>query len=162
LEMKVKEPAGSVCNLEQRQSPGGGIMIGYDLLAKTPSSQYVVSQGFPGEYEISIARIYGEPLGNKARLIITENAGTAKGGRRVEILQRDRNHGVRVTLKAGRRRELATVPPAARARHQPAGTQPVQNVFAALRAIANPYVYGPTAPRGSAGTPGASIPSVAA
>src|SRR5260221_504913 len=31
LEMKVKEPSGSICNLEQKQSPGGGIMIGYNL-----------------------------------------------------------------------------------------------------------------------------------
>src|SRR5206468_647204 len=78
LEMQIKEPSGTICNLEQKQSPGGGIMIGYDLLDKSPSCQYVVSQGFSGEYEINVARIYGEPLGNTARLIITEHAGTAK------------------------------------------------------------------------------------
>jgi hypothetical protein len=162
LEMKVKEPSGSICSLEQKQSPGGGIMIGYNLLDKTPSSQYVVSQAFSGEYEINVSRIYGDPLGNKARLIITQNAGTAKEVRRVEILNLDRDLTVKVSLKEGRRTDLATVSPAATVRHQPPGTKAPESAVANLRAIANPHLFGGSTPRGSAGSPGASIPSVAA
>jgi hypothetical protein len=161
LEMKIKEPSGSVCTLEQKQSPGGGIMIGYNLTDKTPSSQYIVAQAFSGAYEISVARIYGQPLGNRARLIVTTNAGTKQEVRRVEIVQLDKNLTFKVNLKEGRRSELASVSSAANQRHEPARAQRETSAFHDLRAIANPSFYGTSGPRGSVGTAGTSIPSVA-
>jgi hypothetical protein len=160
LEMKVKEPSGSICTLEQKQTPGGGIMIGYNLVAKTPSSQYVVAQGFSGVYEIVVSRIYGQPLGNRARLIITSNAGSKQEVRRVEIVQLDKNLTFKVKLKDGRRTELASVSPAANQRHEPVRPQRESNPFYDLRASANPNFYGASGPRGGGGTLGGSIPSV--
>ncbi len=68
LEMKVKEPSGSICNLDQKQTPGGGIMIGYNLTDKEPNTEYIAALAFNGEYEITVSRVYGQPLGNRARL----------------------------------------------------------------------------------------------
>ena len=70
LEMKVKEPSGSFCTLEQKQSPGGGVMIGCNLTDKEPNCQYIAAQAFDGAYEITIARVFGQTLGNRARLSI--------------------------------------------------------------------------------------------
>jgi tetratricopeptide (TPR) repeat protein len=153
LEMKVTEPSGSVCNLDQRQSPGGGVMIPYNLTDKSPSSQYVVAQGFSGEYVVDITRVYGQPLANRARLLVVQNAGTPQESRRLEIVRLDQNAPIRIKLDKGRRTELASVSPAANQRKvetSEAGSNP----FYDLRAVANPNFWGANAPRGGAGTPG--------
>jgi hypothetical protein len=162
LEMNIKEPSGSICNLEQKQSPGGGIMLGYNLTDKEPSSQYIVAQAFAGEYEINVSRVYGQPLGNRARLEIIQNAGTPQQTRRLEIIRLDQNAPVKLTLKAGRRAELATVSPAASQRHATVRTESEMSAFNQLREVANPSYFGATSPRGGAGTPGASMPSAMA
>ena len=160
LEMTIKEPAGSICNLEQKQSPGGGIMIGYNLTDKAPNSQYIVAQGFSGEYEINVARVYGQPLGNRARLEIIQNAGTPEQTRRLEIIRLDQNAPIKVRLKDGRRTDLATVSPAANQRHT-TKVERETSAFNELRSVANPNFFGAVGPRGSAGTGGPNVPSVA-
>ena len=160
LEMKVKEPCGSICTLEQKQTPGGGIMIGYNLTDKDPSSQYVVAQAFSGEYEVSVSRIYGQPLGNRARLQVIQNAGTPQQTMRLEIIRLDQNAPIKITVKDGRRTELATVSPAASRHPEAVREEQASNTFQDLRALAQPNFYGAAGPRGGAGTPGARIPSV--
>ena len=115
--MKVKEPCGSVCNLDQKQSPGGGIMIGYNLTDKEPNAQYVVAEAFSGDYEIEVVRIFGQPLGNRARLQAFSKTLAARHQQTItsiwEIIRLDQNEPIKITLKDGRRTELATVSPAA-------------------------------------------------
>jgi hypothetical protein len=145
LEMTVKEPSGTVCHLEQKQTPGGGIMIGYNLTDKEPSSQYIAAQGFSGEYELTVARVYGQPLGNRARLLITLHAGTPQQVRRVEIVRLDQNKAIKIDLKDGRRTELATMSAAAYQRRENVKASQNQNAFNDLRAIANPNYFATTA-----------------
>jgi tetratricopeptide (TPR) repeat protein len=164
LEMKIKEPCGSVCSLDQKQTPGGGIMIGYNLTDKEPNSQYIVSQAFAGEYEITVSRVYGQPLGNRARLLITQNAGTKDQSRRIEIIKLDNNLPVKINLKEGRRTDLATVSPAARERHTQQGSAAKGgSAFDDLRSVANPNYFGAigSGPRGGAGAPN-QLPSALA
>jgi tetratricopeptide (TPR) repeat protein len=162
LEMKIKEPSGSICNLEQKQTPGGGIMIGYNLTDKEPNSQYVVAQAFAGTYEITISRVYGQVLGNRARLEIITNAGTDQQTRRLEVIRLDQTAMIKVTLKDGRRTELATVSPAATVRHTQASVQTAGNAFNDLRAVANPAYYGNAGgPRGGSSSNMPNVPSVA-
>jgi hypothetical protein len=162
LQMQIKEPSGSVCNLEQKQTPGGGIMIGYNLTDKEPNSHYVAAQALNGDYEITVERVYGQVLGNRARLEIIQNAGTEQQTRRLEIVRLDqKNTPIKVTLKNGRRTELATVSSAAAVRHKPVSAQAKNNAFNELRAVANPSYYGAIGPRGGAGTNMPSVPSVA-
>src|SRR5262249_53934982 len=79
LELQVKEPCGSVCSSELRQSPGGGAWTGnlipvskrgptpegVDETMKKPFATYAAAQAFPGEYQITVRRIWGDPLGGR-------------------------------------------------------------------------------------------------
>jgi hypothetical protein len=161
LELTVKEPSGSICNLEQKQSPGGGVMIGYNLTDKDPSAQYVAARAFRGEYEIAVRRIYGQPLGNRARIVIIQNAGTAKESRRIEVVRLDQNSTIKLTLGDGRRTELATISSAAQQRTSKAAERDERSAFHDLRAAASPNLHGASGPRGGAGTPGLAPAMVA-
>ena len=157
--MKIKSPpAPRIYSLQQKQSPGGGVLIGYDLNAKDPSAQYVAAQAFSGDYEITVSRVYGQPLGNRARLVITQNAGTPEQSRRIEVVNVEQNATIKLNVKDGRRTELAPVAPAAQKRR----TQPVQErdagAFNDLRAVANPSFHGTTGSRSN----GPSVASMAA
>jgi len=148
LEMQVKEPTGNVCSVQQKQSPGGGLMIGFNLIDKEPSAQYIASQAFSGAYEITVSRVYGQPVGNRARLIITENAGTPQQTRRIETVEVNQKATFTINLKEGRRTELATVSPAAEQRKEK-GAREERDAFNDLRAIASANFVGATTPRGS-------------
>jgi hypothetical protein len=161
LTMKIKEPTGNVCTLDQKQTTGGGILIGYNLTDKDPSCQYIAAEAFQGEYEITVSRIFGQPLNNRARLMITQNAGMPNQSRRIEIIRLDQNAPVKISLKQGRRTELASVSPAAEKRHV-VKEEKERSAFRDLRAVANPSFYGTTTPRGSAGTPGMMPSALAA
>jgi len=162
LEMKVKEPTGSICNLEQKQSPGGGIMIGCSLTDKNPSTEYVAAEAFRGEYEVTISRVYGQPLNNRARLEILVNAGTPKQIRKLEIVDLSKITTYKIKLNEGRRTEVAVVSQGAQQKHERVRTKEETNAFNDLRNIANPNFFGAsTSVRGGAGTPG-QMPSVAA
>src|SRR5207249_3049703 len=67
LDLYVQEPINTTCSCLQRQTPGGGILLG-DTMANTTSETYVAAKAFSGEYKIKIRRIWGRPLGGKATL----------------------------------------------------------------------------------------------
>src|SRR5204863_28988 len=73
IEMLVKEPSGSVCSSEQAQTPGGGTMINTGLLDAKPNATYTAPEAFSGDYEITVRRVWGKPLGERARLEITQH-----------------------------------------------------------------------------------------
>ncbi|MBI3410031.1 MAG: VWA domain-containing protein [Planctomycetes bacterium] len=157
LELEVKEPAGSTCSSRQHQTPGGGTFLGTDLLHMTKAS-YIAAQAFVGDYEITVRRNWGQPLGNRARLEIIQNYGTAKEVKRLEIVRLDQKQSIKVHLASGRRTELATVPPPAQPK-QAAKEQTTTNPLVRLRELAHPDFSGGAGPRGGAGTPNAVIPN---
>ena len=61
LELEVKEPVGSVCSIRQKQTPGGGILAG-GTLAEPNRIAYLAAQAFPGDYEITVRRVWGSNL----------------------------------------------------------------------------------------------------
>ena len=147
-----------MCSLDQKQTPGGGIMLGYNLTDKEPNAQYIAAQAFPGDYEISVSRVFGQPLNGRARLIITQNSGTKEQSRRIEIVRLDNNATVKIKLTQGRRTDLASVSPAASRRHTQTASEPKGgSAFDDLRSVANPNFFGAlgasSGPRGSAGAP---------
>ncbi len=75
LDLKVVEPTGSVCWPLNRQTIGGGILIG-DSLADMTSETYLAAEAFPGEYQVEIEKVWGHPLGDKAQLRIIRHQGT--------------------------------------------------------------------------------------
>jgi tetratricopeptide (TPR) repeat protein len=161
LDLVVREPSGSVCSLQQRQTPGGGILLGNTLTESTNAS-YFAAQAFSGDYEITVRRNWGQPLANRARLEIIQHLGTPKESRRLVSLRLDQTQSLKVTLTNGRRTELATVPPPAvqRATTQQE-TAPV-NIYTKLRGLAHPDMSGARAIRGGTSSPGGHLPSMMA
>jgi len=98
-------------------------LFGYDLNAKEPSAQYVAAQAFAGDYEITVSRVYGQPLGNRARLVITQYAGTPEQTRRIEVVNVEHNAVVKVNVKKRPAHRAVTVAPAAHERR----AQPARN-----------------------------------
>jgi tetratricopeptide (TPR) repeat protein len=144
LEMLVKEPGGTVCSSEQRQSPGGGTWHG-DLLSKAPHAAYTAAQAFSGEYEITVRRVWGEPLWGKARLEIIQHLGTPNEVRRIETVSLARGTATfKLKLADGRRTEAATiVPPAALQRPDPKQQEVRERrVIEKLREAVDPYYTG--------------------
>src|SRR5262249_51531189 len=75
LDLKVEEPSGSVCSWRQRQTVGGGTLLGGGLGDRKET--YVVAQAFPGEYKVTVERVWGKPQGNKCQLRVVRHKGTA-------------------------------------------------------------------------------------
>ncbi len=111
LGMEVKEPIGSVCSFLQRQTPGGGILVG-NTLTDMSREVYTAAQAFSGDYQVTIRRIWGRPLGSKANVKIIEHQGTPQERVRQETIVFDRTHTMRLGLDGGRRLSVAHVSPA--------------------------------------------------
>src|SRR5262249_19267810 len=152
---------GTVCSATQKQTPGGGILMGATLSENKIT--YAAAQGFAGEYEITVRRNWGQPLGGRARLEIVQNVGTSKETRRIETVHLDRASPIKLNLANGRRTEMASVPPPAATQTQEAKEARLLsagNVLGKLRAIASPDFTAGSGFRGGASTPGASTPNI--
>jgi hypothetical protein len=110
LDLKVQEPNGSVCSWLNRQTVGGGTLIG-DTLTDGTQEVYVAAQGFGGEYKVTVDVAWGKPLGNKAKLEVIQHQGTPQETVRPITINFADANTVTVPLKEGRRTELASVPP---------------------------------------------------
>jgi tetratricopeptide (TPR) repeat protein len=158
LDLWVKESSGTVCSTEHRMSPGGGTLTGGNLTDLTKLS-YVAAQAFSGEYEIKVRRLWGQPLGGKARLEIVQHQGTPKEVRQIQTLYVDQPVvSLKVKFDGGRRTALAVIPPPAVQQRTEAKDDPVRTVSAMekLRDVADPYFVGSMRGlSGSAGRPAA-------
>jgi hypothetical protein len=101
----------------------------------------VAAEAFPGDYEVTIRRLWGQPLGAKAKVKIIQHKGTAEWTERIETVVLDRDAKLKVVLDQGRRTSLAPVTPVA----PPQKTEAVASrrtgsdqVFNKLRALADP------------------------
>ncbi|HEV3261402.1 MAG TPA: hypothetical protein VG013_31405, partial [Gemmataceae bacterium] len=140
LDLQVKEPIGTVCSFMHRQTPGGGTLLG-DTTSDSAQQSYVAAEAFPGQYEVTVRRIWGRPLGSKATLRIIEHQGTPDETEHRETVTLDRKATVKFTLDTGRRTSSAQVSPEAsqpRAARANDNVSSGANVFSKLRALANP------------------------
>ena len=163
VELEVKEPTGSVCSIRQKQTPGGGILTG-GALNEPNRISYLAAQAFSGDYEITVRRVWGQTIGSRARLEIIQHLGTPQETRRLEIVRLDQKGTVKLSLSAGRRVELASVPAVELQKRSEAAeeTRP-QTAVEKLRGLAFPDFSGASGSRGSVGATGAARPtSVAA
>ncbi|MFN4262011.1 MAG: hypothetical protein ACK4RK_22270, partial [Gemmataceae bacterium] len=139
LDLKVKEPVGTVCSPLQRQTPGGGTFQG-DTLMERRRETYVAAQAFSGDYEVTVERIWGRPLGGKATLEIIRHQGSPQETRERHTIVLDQRHQLAISFANGRRTALASVPvtlPERRAETQaglPAGNRTLNK----LRALVEP------------------------
>jgi hypothetical protein len=159
LDLEVKEPIGSVCTYLNRQTPAGGILIGGTLAERTHQS-YVAAQAFPGDYEVTVRRVWGRPLGSKATLEIVQHQGSRDETRHRETIVFDQAHTLTINLKEGRRRSVAQVPPPSATR-QTAAVPPAANsrtILDKLRNLADPdLAIGETGMKGGIASTGAPV-----
>jgi len=147
LDLKVLEPSGSVCASLNRQTIGGGTLIASGP-ANTNSETYLAAQAFDGEYRITVEKVWGKPLGNKAQLRIIKNQGTENETEEVITLKLVSNISEPITVKLdkGRRSEAAYVPPpSAHLNMESPAITPTDDgnaVMSKLRALADPEITG--------------------
>jgi Mg-chelatase subunit ChlD/tetratricopeptide (TPR) repeat protein len=143
LDLEVKEPIGTLCSFMQRQTPGGGILLG-DNLDNLSRETYVAAKAFPGDYQVTIRRIWGRPLGGKATLEIIQHQGTSRETKRRETIVFDRKHTLSFSLDDGRRTTAEYVPPPAANKRTKIATEPSSSdrVLNKLRAKADPEFTG--------------------
>jgi hypothetical protein len=142
LDLEVKEPIGTLCSFLQRQTPGGGILLGDTLLERWRET-YAAAEAFPGEYQVTIRRIWGQPLGSKATLKIIQHQGTPDESVQQETIVFDRTHTLQVVLKEGRRKSLAQVPPPTVHQRKSVARSPSgSEIRNKLLALADPDGYG--------------------
>jgi tetratricopeptide (TPR) repeat protein len=143
LDLKVQEPSGSICSSLNRQTVGGGTLVG-DTLADMTSETYTAGQAFSGDYVISVERFRGRPLGDRAQLRVIQHQGTAEESEQLLSVDLHSAAPTKVRLNNGRRTEAAYVPP-------PSALQPVEpvaprggkpDVLAELRNAADPEITG--------------------
>ncbi|HMF19401.1 MAG TPA: tetratricopeptide repeat protein, partial [Gemmataceae bacterium] len=163
LDLVIKEPCGTVCSHEQRQTPGGGTLLANHLMDMNHVS-YQAAQAFSGEYEITVHRNWGQTIGNKARLeIIQQYVGdpAKDGDRQLITIDLSRSQTVKVKLADGRRTTLAVVPPASSQRAQTVQEeQKGPSVYSKLYGLAHAdYSGAKNETRGASWTPGARLPT---
>src|SRR5262249_46054206 len=130
--------SGTICSREQRQTPGGGTMHGINPI-ELKGVTYVAAEGFQGNYEVTVKRIWGQPRGGQVQVKITEHQGTPR--QRIRMLTvpvGPKQHTFTVALNEGRRTTLASVAPLAA--QQQVKKEPVQEVsiMTKLRDLAHP------------------------
>ena len=113
VDLSVTEPVGSVCTATHPRTTGGGVLKG-DVLEQRDDNRsevYTASRGYAGTYEIAVKAALGQPVGNKAQLVVTKFAGTDRQELQVYTVDLADPRPIAVTLDAGSRTELATLPP---------------------------------------------------
>jgi hypothetical protein len=159
LDLQVLEPSGSICSPLHRQTVGGGILIG-DSLADMTSETYLAAQAFTGQYRITVEKMWGKPLGDRAQLRIIRHQGTAEQTEEVVTvpLQSRYSQPILVDLDKGRRKHTAYVPPPSLQKPpEPSATPVAQGtdlILHKLRLMADPEITSFTQVRGAAAGPG--------
>lgn len=113
LDLAVSEPVGSICSPTHQRTTGGGVLR-CDVLEQRDENRsevYTASQGYSGTYEIRVKSALGQPVGNKAQVVVTKHVGTDRQELEVYTVDLANPQPISVTLNSGSRRELATLPP---------------------------------------------------
>ena len=115
LDLKVREPIGTVCTSLSKQTTSGGILDCDNFTQKEDnrSETYMASEAFSGNYEVSVDRVWGWPLGNKAMIKVTRHQGTPDQTVEIHTLNFSKDGPspkLLLVLEGGRRKSLALVP----------------------------------------------------
>jgi hypothetical protein len=140
--LRIKEPSGSVCSFLNRQTIGGGTLLG-GTLDQERGETYIAAEAFPGEYTITVERIWGKATGDKAQLEITKYKGTPREHKTVETVDFRLGNTVTLHLDNGRRTTGADVPPpSAMERPETLTTVDTVGILRQLRDMADPESTG--------------------
>ncbi|QDU63536.1 hypothetical protein Pan216_44160 [Planctomycetes bacterium Pan216] len=111
LDLNVVEPTQSLCSPLWPQGEGGGVLAGDH---RPNEERYVAVEGFPGDYDVFVRRVWGKPTGGRVTLDVVRHRGTDREVReRHTIAMEDLDKPVTVNLADGRRTEPLRVDPQA-------------------------------------------------
>jgi hypothetical protein len=131
LDIRVKEPAGTICSLSNPQTISGGFLVGdTSSSGQQPSldgysEYYVCSQGYSGQYDILVRRVWGEVSGGRATVEIVTDYGTPQQEhitKQIDINEKDAV--LSVAVKNGHRQEPIAAAHLAAVRDQQLRCQP--------------------------------------
>jgi hypothetical protein len=142
-DLRVAEPTGSVCSCLNRQTVGGGTLMG-DTLADNNVETYVAAEAFSGEYKITVDRVWSRSLNDKVQLEIIQHQGTPHERSRLVSLELKSGNSYTWNLQDGRRKSAANVPPPTMQRPEAPEVQLATSdtVMRQLRDLANPIEFG--------------------
>ena len=115
IDLKVLEPLGTVCSAQNRMTPAGGVLV-QDSFGKDPGSSknpaelYVCSRGLPGDYEIRLERVWGNPQGGRVKVEVVYSEGTPNEKREAHYVAVTSTKPLVVKLESGRRTQLLAIP----------------------------------------------------
>ena len=160
VDLKVKEPTGGTCWSLNRQTIGGGTFTG-DTVGDLNVQTYTAAEAFPGDYELTVERVWGHPLGDKVQLRIIRHQGTDDESEQLVTVDLNAKVATKVKIKLdnGRRTETAYVPPPSTQQVPETVADPiaVANMTDQLRDLASPELFGGHA--GFQGEAGTVVPS---
>lgn len=121
LDLKVREPIGTVCSSMNKLTSGGGVLVCDEFTQKDDarSETYSAAESFDGSFEISVDAVWGHPLGEKVLIEVIRHQGTPQQEVQLHnlVLPSDpkapRKVKMSLSFDGGRRKSLATVPPPA-------------------------------------------------
>ena len=115
LDLKVREPVGSTCWSLNKQTSGGGILLCDDFTQKIDnrSETYTAAEAFSGSYVVSVNRVWGRPLGERATIKVIRNQGTPDQTVEIYTLDLKKQTSMTIALEGGRRHHLSPVLPMA-------------------------------------------------
>ena len=82
VDLAVREPSGTVCDLVQMRTSSGGVMSGDDFHIDNESrcvELYACPRAFAGDYDIIIRRAHGDVTANKVNIKVYTHYGTEEG-----------------------------------------------------------------------------------
>jgi len=165
IDMAVEEPSGAVCSQRNPRTASGGAL--FDASARRASvtdegtsQDYVVTQGFSGNYRMLLRRVWGKVTAGKVTVDIWTHSGTKQATRiHKQIPLGEKDAMVLFDLKDGRRQEPLAEAQAANAAQAMVGVNqailaqiiaapapvnnPIGNAAAANPALANPAQFNP-------------------
>jgi hypothetical protein len=115
IDLKVLEPLGTVCSAQNRMTPAGGVLVldsyGKDPgTSKNPAELYICPRGLPGDYEVRLERVWGNPLGGRVKVDVTYYEGAANEKRESHYVPVTASKPLVITLETGRRTQLLAIP----------------------------------------------------
>jgi len=154
LDLKVKEPLGTVCSVSQTTTASGGLYIhdGFGPRRENCYEEYICVEAAPGTYELQIEYVdNGTIVGKRCVVTIVSHVGSAaKRVFRTVVSFDGRSVSVPFKLEKGRRRQLGPVPAKLPA-GQGATQLTRQEIIARVRRGGGQAVAGQVAAQGGAG-----------
>ena len=113
LDLKVREAIGTTCSSLEKITSAGGVLRCDDFTQKDDnrSETYTSSEAFDGSYHVTVDKVWGRPLGNKATLKITRHQGAPNQSVEIVTLDLTKPAPHIISFEGGRRKTLASVPP---------------------------------------------------